>query len=128
MDDLARARERMVLEQLERRGIRDARVLAAMRMVERDRFIPQEYAAQAYDDEPLPIGAEQTISQPYMVALMCEVAQLTGDERVLEVGTGSGYAAAVLARLAATVYSMECLPQFYERARGLRLSRSQTSI
>ncbi len=91
MDDLAQARERMVVEQLERRGIRDSRVLAAMRMVERDRFIPAEYAEHAYDDEPLPIGAEQTISQPYMVALMCEVARLTGVERVLEVGTGSGY-------------------------------------
>ena len=69
--DLAQARERMVVEQLERRGIRDPRVLTAMRMVERDRFISTEYAAHAYDDEPLPIGAEQTISQPYMVALMC---------------------------------------------------------
>jgi len=118
MDDLAQARERMVVEQLERRGIRDSRVLAAMRMVERDRFIPAEYAAQAYDDEPLPIGAAQTISQPYMVALMCEVARLTDVERVLEVGTGSGYAAAVLARLAADVYSVECLPALYERARA----------
>jgi protein-L-isoaspartate(D-aspartate) O-methyltransferase len=116
MDDLAQARERMVVEQLERRGIRDSRVLAAMRMVERDRFIPAEYAEHAYDDEPLPIGAEQTISQPYMVALMCEVARLTGVERVLEVGTGSGYAAAVLARLAADIYSLECLPALYERA------------
>ena len=118
MDDLAQARERMVVEQLERRGIRDPRVLTAMRLVERERFIPPEYAAQAYDDEPLPIGAEQTISQPYMVALMCEVAGLTGIERVLEIGTGSGYAAAVLARLAATVYSVECLPALYERARA----------
>ncbi|HVB81883.1 MAG TPA: protein-L-isoaspartate(D-aspartate) O-methyltransferase [Candidatus Binataceae bacterium] len=118
MDDLAQARERMVVEQLERRGIRDCRVLAAMRMVERERFVPVEYAAQAYNDEPLPIGAEQTISQPYMVALMSEVAQLTGVERVLEIGTGSGYAAAVLARLAATVYSVECLPALYERARA----------
>jgi len=118
MDDLAQARERMVVEQLERRGIRDSRVLTAMRMVERDRFIQAEYAAHAYDDEPLPIGAEQTISQPYMVALMCEVASLAGVERVLEIGTGSGYAAAVLARLAADVYSVECLPALYERARA----------
>ena len=100
-----------------------------MRMVERDRFIPPEYAAQAYDDEPLPIGAEQTISQPYMVALMCEVAQLTGVERVLEVGTGSGYAAAVLARLAATSIRSNVSRNFMSgRARGLRPSRSQTSI
>jgi protein-L-isoaspartate(D-aspartate) O-methyltransferase len=118
MDDLAQARERMVVEQLERRGIRDPRVLTAMRTIERDRFIPPEYVSQAYDDEPLPIGAEQTISQPYMVALMCEVARLTGVERVLEVGTGSGYAAAVLAQLAAVVYSVECLPALYERARA----------
>jgi protein-L-isoaspartate(D-aspartate) O-methyltransferase len=118
MDDLAHARERMVVEQLERRGIRDTRVLTAMRMVERQRFVPAEYVEHAYDDEPLPIGADQTISQPYMVALMCEVAQLTGVERVLEVGTGSGYAAAVLARLAAVVYSVECLPALHERARA----------
>jgi len=116
MDDLEQARERMVIEQLERRGICDPRVLAAMRMVERDRFIPAQYAAQAYEDEPLPIGAEQTISQPYMVALMCEVARLGGGERVLEVGTGSGYGAAVLARLAAEVYSIEFLPALYELA------------
>jgi protein-L-isoaspartate(D-aspartate) O-methyltransferase len=93
-------------------------VLDAMRMVERDRFIPTEYATHAYDDEPLPIGDDQTISQPYMVALMCEVAQLRGVERVLEIGTGSGYAAAVLARLAATVYSVECIAALYERARA----------
>ena len=118
MDDLAQARERMVVEQLERRGIRDPRVLDAMRRVQRDRFIPAELAAHAYEDEPLPIGAEQTISQPYMVALMCEVAALTGSDRVLEVGTGSGYAAAVLARLAAEVYSVECIPGLHERARA----------
>jgi protein-L-isoaspartate(D-aspartate) O-methyltransferase len=118
MDHWAQARERMVVEQLERRGIRDSRVLAAMRMVERDRFVLAEHSSQAYDDEPLPIGEDQTISQPYMVALMCEVAQLTGVERVLEVGTGSGYAAAVLARLAAVVYSVECIPALFERARA----------
>lgn len=118
MMDLAQARERMVVEQLERRGIRDPRVLDAMRMIERDRFIPTEYAAHAYDDEPLPIGDEQTISQPYMVALMGEVAQLSGVERVLEIGTGSGYAAAVLARLAAAVYSVECIPALYHHARA----------
>ncbi|HZO83062.1 MAG TPA: protein-L-isoaspartate(D-aspartate) O-methyltransferase [Candidatus Binataceae bacterium] len=118
MDTLAQARERMVVEQLERRGIRDPRVLAAMRTVERDRFIPVEYAAQAYADEPLPIGAQQTISQPYMVALMCEVAALSGGERVLEVGSGSGYGAAVLARLAAEVYSVECIAPLHEQARA----------
>jgi protein-L-isoaspartate(D-aspartate) O-methyltransferase len=118
MSNLAQARERMVVEQLERRGIRDPRVLDAMRVVERDRFIPAELAGHAYEDEPLPIGGEQTISQPYMVALMCEVAALAGTERVLEVGTGSGYAAAVLARLAAEVYSVECIAALHERARA----------
>jgi len=116
--DLAQARERMVVEQLERRGIANPRVLAAMREVERDRFIPAEFAEHAYDDEPLPIGAEQTISQPYMVALMCQVAELNGLERVLEMGTGSGYGAAVLARLAAAVYSVERIGPLYEKARA----------
>ena len=115
--DLNQARERMVVEQLERRGIKDSRVLAAMRSVERDRFIPAEYAEHAYDDGPLPIGSSQTISQPYIVALMSEVAALNGTERVLEIGTGSGYQAAVLSRLAAKVYSIETIPSLHEHAR-----------
>jgi protein-L-isoaspartate(D-aspartate) O-methyltransferase len=115
--NLAVARERMVVEQLERRGIRDARVLAAMRTIARDRFLPDEYAEHAYDDGPLPIGGEQTISQPYMVALMSEVAELNGHERVLEIGTGSGYQTAVLASLAAKVYSVERLAELHDRAR-----------
>src|SRR5712692_962997 len=102
--DLTEARERMVVEQLERRGIKDARVLAAMRSVARDRFIPPEYADHAYDDGPLPIGSSQTISQPYMVALMSEVAALAGGERVLEVGTGTAGRAAMMARLAREAY------------------------
>jgi protein-L-isoaspartate(D-aspartate) O-methyltransferase len=115
--DLNQARERMVLEQLERRGIKDPRVLAAMRSVERDRFVPAAYAEHAYDDGPLPIGASQTISQPYIVALMSEVAALNGNERVLEVGTGSGYQAAILAHLAAEVYSIESIPTLHDHAR-----------
>lgn len=115
--DMNVARERMVLEQLEKRGIKDRRVLEAMRTVPRERFISSELRQHAYEDGPLPIGESQTISQPYMVALTCEVAQLTGVERVLEVGTGSGYQAAVLSLLAARVYSIECLPHFYDRAR-----------
>ncbi|MBV8362099.1 MAG: protein-L-isoaspartate O-methyltransferase, partial [Deltaproteobacteria bacterium] len=107
----------MVIEQLARRGIKDPRVLAAMRSVERDRFIPAEYAEHAYDDGPLPIGSSQTISQPYMVALMSEVAALNGNERVLEIGTGSGYQAAILSRLAAEVYSVESIPALHEHAR-----------
>lgn len=114
--DLNEARARMVNEQLAARGITDTRVLAAMRAVERHRFIPPEYADHAYDDGPLPIGAAQTISQPYMVALTCEAAELTGAQRVLEVGTGSGYAAAVLAHLAREVYSIECIEHLHQRA------------
>ncbi len=115
--DLDSARARMVLEQLERRGIKDPRVLAAMRTVARHRFLPAELHDHAYDDGPLPIGDSQTISQPYMVALMSEVAELTGAEKVLEVGTGSGYQTAVLARLARTVYSVEVNVHLHDRAR-----------
>jgi protein-L-isoaspartate(D-aspartate) O-methyltransferase len=117
--DLTEARERMVAKQLEQRGISDPRVLSAMRTVARDRFIPAEFADHAYDDGPMPIGSSQTISQPYMVALMCEVAMLRGSERVLEIGTGSGYQGAVLARLAAEVYSIEVIPDLYDRARAI---------
>jgi protein-L-isoaspartate(D-aspartate) O-methyltransferase len=115
--DLAEAREKMVVEQLEGRGIKNERVLAAMRSVPRDRFVPAEYADHAYDDGPLPIGSDQTISQPYIVGLMSEIAELTGNERVLEIGTGSGYQAAILAHLSAEVYSIESIPSLYERAR-----------
>jgi protein-L-isoaspartate(D-aspartate) O-methyltransferase len=115
--DLENARERMVLEQLERRGIKDPRVLAAMRTVARHRFLPAELHTHAYDDGPLPIGDSQTISQPYMVALMSEVAELTGTEKVLEVGTGSGYQTAVLSRLARVVYSVELNAHLHDRAR-----------
>src|ERR1700691_2335667 len=117
--DLLQARERMVIEQLESRGISDARVLDAMRAVARDRFIPPEFIDHAYDDGPLPIGSEQTISQPYMVALISEVAMLKGSERVLEVGTGSGYQTAILARLAAEVYSVEFIDGLHDRARAI---------
>jgi protein-L-isoaspartate(D-aspartate) O-methyltransferase len=117
--DLNQARARMVQEQIEARGVRDPRVLAAMRAVERHRFIPAEYAEHAYDDGPLPIGDSQTISQPYMVALTCEAAALSGSERVLEVGTGSGYQAAVLAHLTREVYSIECIQHLHQRARIL---------
>ncbi|HEY6393987.1 MAG TPA: protein-L-isoaspartate(D-aspartate) O-methyltransferase [Candidatus Binataceae bacterium] len=117
MADLYQARERMVIEQLERRGIKDQRVLAAMRAVERHRFIPPEYYDHAYDDGPLPIGDSQTISQPYMVALIAEVAALSAEERVLEIGTGSGYEAAVMSYLAKSVYSVECIAHLHDRAR-----------
>ena len=98
-----RERERMVEEQLARRGITDERVLAAMRKVPRHRFVEEALADRAYGDHPLPIGEEQTISQPYIVALMSSLLELTGTEKVLEVGTGSGYQTAVLAELARRV-------------------------
>ncbi len=106
----------MVRTQIEARGIRDARVLDAMRAVERHRFVPDDVKAQAYADRPLPIGEGQTISQPYIVALMTELLRLKGAERVLEVGTGSGYQAAVLARVAREVYTIEIKPLLHERA------------
>ena len=106
----------MVEEQLVRRGIRDARVLAAMRKVPRHLFVEEALQEQAYGDHALPIGERQTISQPFMVALMTEALQLKGDEKVLEIGTGSGYQTAVLAELAATVYTVERVGPLIERA------------
>ena len=97
----------MVAHQLRERGIRDERVLAAMERVPRDLFVPEPLRHLAYEDAALPIGSGQTISQPFMVALICEQLALRGDERVLDVGTGSGYQAAVLAELAAEVHSIE---------------------
>jgi protein-L-isoaspartate(D-aspartate) O-methyltransferase len=107
----------MVDEQLRSRDIADERVMAAMEEVPRDRFVPDNLRRRAYDDAALPIGSGQTISQPYMVARICEELGLDGDERVLDVGTGSGYQAAVLARLAAEVHSIERLPELAEQAR-----------
>jgi len=103
----ATLRERMVVEQLAAGGIRDERVLAAMRRVPRHEFVPEALRGRAYDDGPLPIGHEQTISQPYIVALMTQLADVQPGDRVLEVGTGSGYQAAVLAELAREVWSIE---------------------
>jgi len=110
-------RKRMVQHQLRNRGIRDPRVLAAMERVPRHRFLPKPDDSGAYGDYPLPIGAGQTISQPYMVALMTECLRLSGDERVLEIGTGSGYQAAVLAELALEVYTIERFGELAQRAR-----------
>lgn len=101
------ARERMVREQIESRGVRDPRVLAALRKVERHRFVPEALHHLAYSDQPLPIGHGQTISQPYIVAYMTEVLELKPSDRVLEIGTGSGYQAAILAELVGEVYSIE---------------------
>lgn len=105
--DFKRMRLSMVRNQLEYRRIKDQRLLEAMRKVPRHKFVPQEQQPFSYDDRPLLIGENQTISQPYIVALMTELLQLTGVERVLEIGTGSGYQAAILAELAARVYTIE---------------------
>jgi protein-L-isoaspartate(D-aspartate) O-methyltransferase len=108
----------MVEHQLRRRGIRDERVLAAMAVVPRERFVPDALAEDAYADGALPIGHNQTISQPFVVAAMCELLALRGDERVLDVGTGSGYQAAVLAELGAAVVTIERIPELAELARA----------
>ena len=107
----------MVRRQLADRGIADRRVLAAMRSVPREEFVPADLQCRAYGDYPLSIGAGQTISQPYIVGLMTEAARLTGQSRVLEIGTGSGYHAAVLARIAREVWTMERLPDLAAQAR-----------
>ena len=114
---LARARALMVEEQLASRGVEDARTLAAMRKVPRHLFVPPAVLDQAYDDHPLPIGHGQTISQPYIVAFMTEALGLRGGETVLEAGTGSGYQAAVLAEIAARVYTIEIVAPLAEEAR-----------
>jgi protein-L-isoaspartate(D-aspartate) O-methyltransferase len=112
------AREQMVEEQLRGRGIHNERVLKAMRTVPRHLFVDATVRERAYDDSPLPIDAAQTISQPYMVALMVELLELGGTEKVLEVGTGSGYQAAVLAELAGEVYTVERIDALAQRARS----------
>ena len=117
MKNWDRLRDDMVEKQLRRRGIRDQQVLEAMRRVPRHQFVPESFRDYAYDDEPLPIGSGQTISQPYMVAAMTEALRLRGPERVLEVGSGCGYGAAVLAELAADVWTIECLPDLVAMAR-----------
>ncbi len=117
--DYTSARLVMVQSQLQRRGITDARVLQAMREVPRHLFVPPEWRHEAYSDRPLPIGDEQTISQPYMVAIMTQSLALQGHEHVLEIGTGSGYQAAVLSRLAAHVSSIEYFADLADSARAL---------
>jgi len=108
--DTRTLREAMVAEQIESRGVRDVRVLEAMRNVPRHLFVPEIDPRAAYADHPLSIGYSQTISQPYMVAYMCEIARLGENDRVLEVGTGSGYGAAVLSRLVRHVYTIDIEP------------------
>jgi protein-L-isoaspartate(D-aspartate) O-methyltransferase len=107
----------MVEHQLRRRGITDERVLGAMGEVPREEFVPEEMRSSAYSDSALPIGYEQTISQPWVVAAICQALDLHGSERVLEIGTGSGYSGAVLAQLGARVVSLERVPELAEGAR-----------
>jgi protein-L-isoaspartate(D-aspartate) O-methyltransferase len=111
-------RRRMVDEQIVARGIQDERVLAAMRRIPRHEFLPEAIRGMAYTDNALPLGEGQTISQPYMVALMTESLRLTGTERVLEIGTGSGYQAAVLAELCEKVYTVERIKTLADKARA----------
>lgn len=114
--DFELPRGRMVSEQLERRGIRDSRVLRAIARVQRHLFVDEALVGRAYGDHPLPIGEGQTISQPYMVALMSEALELAGHERVLEIGTGSGYQTAILAELCGKVFTVERLKSLSDRA------------
>lgn len=119
-DEYGSARARMVEHQLRARDITDERVLAAMGEVPRHRFVPDDLRRQAYADGPVRIGKHQTMSQPYIVALMAQLLELQGDEIVLEIGTGSGYQAAVLSRLSELVYSLERIPELAQEA-GRRL-------
>ena len=131
-DERREARERMVREQIAARGLRDPLVLEALRKVPRHLFVPPGSRAYAYDDTPLPIGHGQTISQPYVVAFMTEALELKPQDRVLEVGTGSGYQAAVLAQLARGVYSIEIVEELAkeakERLASLGISNVQVRV
>ena len=116
LPDAAARRDAMVEEQIRQRGVKDPRVLDAMRKVPRERFVPAELAPRAYDDGPLPIGQGQTISQPYIVAYMTEILGVGARDKVLEIGTGSGYQAAVLGELARQVFTIEIVPSLAQRA------------
>jgi len=117
-DTYRTARERMVRTQVKQRGVRDADVLEAMRTVPRHRLVPPVYVSRAYRDTPLPIGHGQTISQPYIVGLMTELLEVDSESRILEVGTGSGYQAAVLSRIVKEVVTVEIIKPLADRARG----------
>lgn len=122
------SRERMVVEQIKARGVKDARVLDAMMQVPRHHFLPEAQRGEAYDDRPVPIGHGQTISQPYIVAYMTEALRVDFSHRVLEIGTGCGYQTAILAQLAAEVYSIERVPELAERARRTLSAQGYTNV
>ena len=126
--DFKAMREKMVESQIKSRGVKDTRVLSAMHKVERHLFVPKEFQDSAYSDQPLPIGEGQTISQPYIVAIMTELLELRGGERVLEVGTGSGYQAAILAELAKEVYTIEIIEKLASSAQKLLLELGYQNV
>jgi protein-L-isoaspartate(D-aspartate) O-methyltransferase len=128
LEDHERDRERMVRMQIEARGVRDPHVLEAMRAVPRHLFVPGHVIGSAYRDAPLPIGQGQTISQPYIVALMTELLELKGEEKVLEIGTGSGYQAAILSQLATQVITVERIPQLAQEASELLVQLGYDNI
>ncbi len=118
----------MIREQIVARGVRDPRVLEALRSVPRELFVPESLRASAYEDSPLPLSGGQTISQPYIVATMSELLRLRGGEKVLEIGTGSGYQTAILCRLAGTVFSAEIDPMLAEGARRILSELAITNV
>ncbi len=124
----AEERESMVSSQIKSRGIKDARVLAAMQKVPRHMFVPENMRKYAYNDEPLPIGKGQTISQPYIVAYMTEVLQLSSEAKVLEVGTGSGYQAAILAEISKEVFTVEIIEELSKSAQAVLAAEGYTNI
>jgi len=128
MPDFKKERLAMVEGQLRKRGISDQRVLEAMARILRHAFVPAEYQDAAYEDRPLPIGEGQTISQPYMVAVMTQSLDLEGEERVLEVGTGSGYQTAILAELAKSIFTIERLQTLIQRAQKILLGLGYENI
>lgn len=116
MEEFVSLREKMVEEQIIARGIKDKKVIEVMKKVPRHLFVPEEYRQYSYDDEPLPIGEGQTISQPYIVAYMTEILELKEDDKVLEIGTGSGYQTAILAEVVKEVYTVEIIKSLSKRA------------
>lgn len=128
IDEFTKAREKMVELQIEKRGIRDENVLNAMRKVPRHKFVPEAYVNRAYKDYPLPIGEGQTISQPYIVALMTELLELRRDKSVLEIGTGSGYQAAILAELVDNVYTIEIIKTLKKKSEYRLIDSGYTNV
>jgi protein-L-isoaspartate(D-aspartate) O-methyltransferase len=128
MDKYESERRRMVIKQIVGRGLKDPRLLAAFESVPRHLFVPEEYRYAAYDDGPLPIGHSQTISQPYIVALMTTLLGLDGDECVLEIGTGSGYQAAILAAMTTEVHTVEYVPELAAQAEKLLKELRTTNV